>query len=119
MEKQQQLFRKTIGVYAESLADRSMKKLWDHSAGLFREQFPLEMLDREFGRNFKYAKDYSEISKMTPIIDSADFGEDGLLVIRGHYPIRPRPLYIRQSFVFEGIDWKSAGLVTRVGQPAG
>jgi len=30
VEKQQQLFRKTIGVYAETRAERSMKKFWDH-----------------------------------------------------------------------------------------
>ncbi|MEM8917740.1 MAG: hypothetical protein AAGE37_02680 [Pseudomonadota bacterium] len=117
VDKQQQLFRDTITVYAESLADRSMQKLWDNSSGLFRRQFTVAQLNEAYGRNFRFAEDYAEISKMTPIIDNAGIDDGGFFVIRGHYPINPQPLYVRQSFAYEGVDWVSSGLVLQVGQP--
>jgi hypothetical protein len=115
--KQQELFRDTITVYAESLADRSMQKLWDNSAGIFRRQFNVEQLNEAYERNYRFAGDYAEISKMAPIIDDSRIDQDGFLVIKGHYPIKPKPLYVRQSFAYEGVKWVSSGLVLQVGQP--
>lgn len=117
VRKQQQLFRDTITVYAESLADQSMQKLWDNSSGIFRRQFTVEQLNEAYGRNYRFAGDYAEISKMTPVIDDARIDEGGFLVIKGHYPIKPQPLYVRHSFAYEGVDWVSSGLVLQVGQP--
>jgi len=114
-DKQQLLFRDTFKVFAESISDQSMKKLWDYSAGTLRQQISLEEFDQAFGSNFRYAEDYSEISKLRPIIDDAKIDEGGVLLIRGHYQIKPRLLHIRQAYVYEGIDWKSNGLELRVG----
>ncbi|GAA0467602.1 hypothetical protein GCM10009096_05520 [Parasphingorhabdus litoris] len=119
VDKQKQLFRETMTVFAESLSEGTMKKLRDNGAGAFQRQITLEDLDKAYEGAFKYAGDFSEIAKSPPTIDSADFREDGALLIRGHYPIKPRPVYIEQSYEYEGVGWKFLGLVYRVGAPVG
>jgi hypothetical protein len=119
VDKQKQLFRDTMTVFAESLSDGTMKKLRDNSASSFRRQITLEDLDKAYEGAFKYAEDFSEIIKSSPTIDGADFREDGALSIRGHYPSKPRPVYVEQSYEYEGVGWKFLGLVYRVGSPVG
>lgn len=54
---------------------------------------------------------------MPPIIDDAQVDEEGLLNIKGHYQIKPKPVYFQQVNIYEGIDWMLMGLVYRVGAP--
>ncbi len=119
LEEQKQLFRETMTVFAESLSDGTMKKLRDNGAGAFQRQITLEQLDKSYEGSFKFAEDFSEIVKSSPIIDSADIGEDGALNIRGRYPTKPRPVFIEQAYEYEGVGWKFLGLVYRVGSPVG
>lgn len=116
-KKQQQLFRDTIAAFAESLSDKSMKKLRDYSSGSFRQQKSLEEFDKAYEYSYKWAEDYLAISKMSPIIDDAKVDEKGGLNIRGHYQIKPKPVHFHQVYIYEGIDWKLVGLVYGVGSP--
>lgn len=116
-KKQQQLFRATIAAFAESLSEESMKKLRDYSSGSLRQQISLEEFDKAYEYSYKWAEDYAAISKMPPIIDDAQVDEKGLLNIRGHYQIKPKPVYFRQVYIYEGIDWMLTGLVYQVGSP--
>ncbi len=116
VKKQQQLFRDTMAVFAESVSDRSMKKFWDNSAGSFRRQVSVEQLDKTFESEFQYSEGYSKIHDFKLIIDGAEINEEtGSLSIRGHYQVKPRPVYFHQVFLYEGIDWKNTGLELKVG----
>ena len=116
-EKQHQMFRTTIRVYADSLGDKSMKKLWDFSSPKLRRQISREKFDQAFQYNYQFAEDFAEISKFSPVIDDAKVDADGLLNIRGHYEIKPKPVYFHQVYVYEGIGWMLFGLASRVGAP--
>lgn len=116
--KQQQLFQDTVTVFAESLADKSMKKLWDRGTADYRQQFSVEDIDQIHRQFFKYADGYLEMSKQTPIIDSAEIYKGNKTIgIRGHYPDKPAPIYFQLFFFYEGADWKFDGLGVKVGSP--
>lgn len=115
--RQAKLFRETMTVFAESLSDGTMKKLRDNAAGTFKRQIKLEELDKAYEDSFKFANDFSGLANTAPVIDSAEIGEDGALNIHGHYPIKPRPVYVNQAYEYEGVGWKFLGLVYRVGAP--
>ena len=116
-DRQKKLFLETMTVFAQSLSDGTMKKLRDNGAGAFQRQISLEDLDKAYEDSFKFADDFTSIAKMSPVIDSADIGEDGALNIRGHYPTEPRKVYVNQAYEYEGVGWKFLGLVYRVGSP--
>ncbi len=118
VSKQQQLFQDTVTVFAESLSDKSMEKLWDSATTDYRQQISLEKLDQSFGQFFEFAEGYLQLSRQTPTIDGAEiFNDNQIVVIRGHYPVKPVPIYFRQFFFYEGVDWKLDGLSVKVGSP--
>jgi len=47
------LFQDTVTVFAESLSDKSMKKLWESGTADYRQQFSVEKLDQSFGQFFE------------------------------------------------------------------
>tara|TARA_R110002033_G_scaffold9777_5_gene32032 strand:+ start:288 stop:1079 length:792 start_codon:yes stop_codon:yes gene_type:complete len=116
-EKQRQMFRKTITVFAESLVDKSMKKLWDFSSPNLRRQISLDKFNEAYKYNFQFSEDYAQISQFSPIIDSSEVTEDGLLHIWGHYPTKPKSVHFHQVYIYQGIGWKLSGLISRVGAP--
>ncbi|QTD55051.1 hypothetical protein [Parasphingorhabdus cellanae] len=117
-DKQKQLFKDTVTVFAQSLSEKSMKKLWDTGTADYQRTVSLENLDKGFGKFFKYAEGYLELSQQEPIIDGSEINEETrVLAIRGHYPVEPFPIYFRQLFFYEGVDWKFDGIALKVGLP--
>lgn len=116
--KQQQLFRDTVAVFAASLTEKNMKKLLDIGSSNYREEVSVERLDQAFGPFFPYAEGYLDLGKYKPIIDNAEIDETTeILILQGHYPVKPIPVYFRQLFIYEGIDWKLHGLAVKTGSP--
>ncbi|MEP3226370.1 MAG: hypothetical protein ABJO01_10370 [Parasphingorhabdus sp.] len=116
--KQVELFQDTVAIFAQSLSEKSMRALWETGTAAYQEEVSLENLDKAFEKFFKYADGYAEISKMVPVIDNSKIEEDfDVLVIRGHYPVEPFPIYFRQLFYYEGVDWKFDGIALKVGGP--
>lgn len=118
VSKQKQLFQGTVKVFAESLAEKSMQKLWASGTIDYRQQLSVEKLDKGFEQFFEFAEGYLDLSEQMPIIDGAEMIENSrVMLIRGHYPVKPFPIHFRQAFFYEGMDWKFDGLSLKVGSP--
>lgn len=117
-DKQQQLFSSTVAVFAASLADQNMQKLLDYSSSVLREQVTLAEFNSGFASFFPYAEASLGLISQRPIIDDASIDEGtGVLTIRGHYPTTPEQVHFRQTYVYQGIDWKLLGLYVKIGSP--
>lgn len=114
--KQRQLFRDTNMVFAESLSDQSMTRLREHSARKLRQKASVEDLDQAFGSFFQDGETFLRMTKLVPIMDSAKVNEtNGVLAIRGHYPVEPSPVHFEHAYIYEGVDWRLFGLALNVG----
>ena len=117
-EKQTQLFKDTIAVFADSLAKKDMTPLHEYSSGAFQSQASVDRLDGAFSSFYKYADGYQKLKTKILIIDSAKIDdESGILKLRGHYPVKPIPVHFYQSYIYEGTGWKLFGISLKLGSP--
>jgi len=116
--EQSELIRETTSAYAKSLADKKMNKFYDHLSFSWQQQTSVEQLEEVFGSQYEFAKGWSNLDKLPPVLDDAYIEEETeALFIKAHYPVKPRALYLEQKYVYEGINWKLLGFVTQVGSP--
>tara|TARA_R110002124_G_scaffold259913_1_gene425777 strand:- start:29 stop:817 length:789 start_codon:yes stop_codon:yes gene_type:complete len=115
---QEQLFRETTKVFADSLADRSMKKLYDYTSRLWQKEISVEEFNGHFGTYYSDAESYGIMSRLKPVIDEASMSNKSqFLTLKGHYPIKPTRVYFEQNYVYEGTRWKLLGLGVSPGSP--
>ncbi len=105
------LVQKTTMVFAQSVNDKSMQKLYDYSSDFFRRQMSVEQLDQQFGAFYKAGIDLTILKDITPILDgSPKVLEDGQVTIKGHYPTSPSVVSFNNSYYLENGKWKLSGI---------
>ena len=77
----------------------------------FRKQFPLEKFTAAFQVFIDKGYDISNIAKSEPVFDTPPaIDNEGLLVLKGHYPTRPNKVTFKLTYINESSSWKLLGI---------
>lgn len=77
----------------------------------FQKQFPLEKFTAAFQPFIDKGYDISNIAKSEPIFDTPPaIDNDGLLVLKGHYPSKPNKVTFKLTYAYESSAWKIMGI---------
>lgn len=115
-DKQVQMVRDSMQAFAESIRNKSMATLYNHSSNLFRSQYTLEKFDEAFNVFFPYGEAFMVLDEHTPrFSEPAVINENGVLQIKGHYATEPEQVHFEQGFIIEGLSWKllSINVITK------
>ena len=105
------LVQEATMVFAQSVKDKSMQKVYDNSADYFKKQTSVEYLDKQFGSFYKAGIDLSVLKDITPVLDdSPKVLKDGQVIVKGHYPTSPSVVYFNNSYYLENGKWKLSGI---------
>jgi len=97
--------------FADSVNSKDFSEFHAYISHLWRKQITV----KELNRIFKPFTD-AEINMVpalkanNPLFDSTpSIDENGILVLKGHYPTRPSKVMFKLSYIYEGIGWKLVG----------
>lgn len=109
------LVQESMGAFADAVDEKTMARFHDRLAEVWQAETSVYDLDKTFepllrsNINLGFVKEMTPQFSEPPVID-----EDGVLRIIGAYPSEPKRLTFHHTYVYEGSDWKIAGL--RVGE---
>jgi hypothetical protein len=105
------LFAFNKGVQEKSFATFHKERL----SSPFREQYSLEKFTATFQVFLDKGYDISNIAKSEPVFDAPPaINDDGVLVLKGHYPTRPNTVTFELKYVYESSAWKILAIDVRV-----
>jgi hypothetical protein len=105
----------TMHVFAVSVNEKSMTKFHAYSSRLMQNQYTVKKLDEVFAAFFNLGIDLTILDNHSPIFDEKPvINQDGILVIKGHYPTQPSQVFFEQKYIYEGMNWKVLGLHVNV-----
>lgn len=82
----------------------------------FREQFPVERLQRTFREFNRKHIDFDIIAAMKPACDPAPrVDDDGKLLVKGSFPTEPLHIYFDLGFIPSDGEWKLIRINVKVG----
>jgi hypothetical protein len=77
----------------------------------FQKQFPLEKFTAIFQTFIDKNYDISNIAQSEPVFDAPPaIDNDGLLVLKGHYPTKPNKVTFKLTYAYETSAWKIMGI---------
>jgi len=102
----------SLFAFNKAVQEKSFAKFHEERLSpMFREQFPLEKFTATFQVFIDKGYDISNIAKSEPVFDSPpEINDNGLLVLRGHYPTRPNKVTFKLTYVNESSAWKLMGI---------
>jgi len=104
-EAQVQLVIDSMKAFADSVANKSMAVFRNHVSALWRNQQDLQKFEDNFdsiyGQNFSSVLNYSPVFSQESKID-----EDGVMLIKGYYPMKNNKMNFEQEYIKEGLKWK-------------
>jgi hypothetical protein len=84
----------------------------------FRDQFPVERLQRTFRDFNKKHIDFDIIAALKPAYDPPPRVDDnGKLLVKGHFPTEPLRLYFDLEFIPSDGEWKLISINVKVDDP--
>lgn len=102
------LVKESMRNFAISVDQKSMAHFRGTVSRLWQRQVTTEQLEEAFAS--VYGLDFSVLNDLEPTLEPpSSLGEDGELVLTGHYPTTPKRLRFEQSYVYEGVSWKLFG----------
>jgi uncharacterized protein YxeA len=109
------LVNKSMSVFSDSVNEKSMVKFHSHVSNLWQQQFSPEKFDEAFGSFYELDIDLALLESFSPQFSAKpNIDEDGVLLIKGHYPTQPNQVYFEQKYLFEGLGWKLIGFNTNI-----
>jgi hypothetical protein len=84
----------------------------------FRDQFPVERLQRTFRDFNKKHIDFDIIAALKPTYDPPPrIDDNGKLLVKGHFPTEPLRLYFDLEFIPSDGEWKLISINVKVDDP--
>jgi hypothetical protein len=107
-EKEQiKLVSETFHIFAVSVKEKSMSKMFNHVSNLWQKQFSIAKFDETFGSYYQFGDDLMVLDHHSPqFSDKASINEDGVLLLKGLYPTKPKQVHFEQEYIYEGLSWK-------------
>ena len=102
----------SLFAFNKAVQDKNFAKFHEERLSpIFRKQFPLEKFTAAFQVFIDKGYDISNIAKSEPVFDTPPaIDNDGLLVLKGHYPTRPNKVTFKLTYINESSSWKLLGI---------
>lgn len=108
------LVKATTAEFASSVKAKSMKKLYDNAADLFKKQVSLEKFNNVYKSFFPVGDGLEALNEYTPAFDEKpSINENGVLSINGYYQVGKSRLKFLYKYIKEGTKWKLYGLAAK------
>ncbi|MFK8011098.1 MAG: hypothetical protein AB8B80_03590 [Marinicellaceae bacterium] len=120
MPSEQDLIRltnETLWLFVKSVSQNNMELIRNQSSSLFQKQVSLEAFNDAYQSFFKFEDKLLIIENLSPQFTSkAQINKDGVLIVKGQYPLKPNPLVFTSKYLYEGYGWKLLGLNVEIGK---
>lgn len=114
-QKQIELVSESMHMFALSVKEKSMKKMYSHVSNLWQKQFTVEKFNQAFNSFFKLGDALMVLDQYSPqFSEKASITEDGVLILKGLYPTKPNKVHFVQKYVYEGLGWKLMGFSVNI-----
>ena len=102
----------SLFAFNKAVQEKSFAKFYEERLSpQFQKQFPLEKFTAIFQAFIDKGYDISNIAKSEPVFDVPPaIDNDGLLVLKGHYPTKPNKVTFKLTYVYESSAWKIMGI---------
>lgn len=105
------LIQESILVFADSVNQKSMSKLYDHMSLFWRERTNIGELDKAFTPFYQAEIDLTILKSFTPVFDKKPkMTEQGEIILEGHYETTPSVVYFKNIYIKENGKWKLSGI---------
>lgn len=105
------LIHESTMVFAHSVNEKSMSKLYNHISNFWQVRTTVESLDKSFDPFYKAGIDLTVLKDITPVLDKEpEITKDGEMIIKGHYPTSPSMVYFENIYLKENGAWKMSGI---------
>ena len=120
-EEQISLTKKSMHDFAVSVNNKSMEHFRNTISIRWQSQFTTAKLDEGYGAFFTMGVDLATaLDPLTPRLDGEVLiTEEGVLVIKGHYPTKPSQVVFEHKYVYEGTAWKLLGFTISIQKEPG
>ena len=109
------LVQETTMVFAQSVNDKSMEKLYNYISDVWKKETSIAQLDKVFDPFYKQNIDLTLLKDIKPIIDnSTKIDSNGILHLSGYYPTSPVKVYFKNEYIQENGKWKLYALFIRL-----
>jgi hypothetical protein len=108
--EQVRLVRATTEQFAAAIKRGDFAEFHKYVSGLWQRQISADQLQTTFRQFAETGADFSVLNSLQPNIAAAAYDADGAFVIEGTYPSQPSTFSYRYRYIYEGVDWKLAGL---------
>jgi len=101
------IVKNTIHLFALSVNEKNMSKLYASTAGIFQKSVSLEKLNSAMASFIKMGVDFTVLDQMEPKF-TADPSIDGkgILTLEGYYETTPNHFNFELRYIREGDEWK-------------
>ena len=108
--EQIKLVSDSMHVFALSVKEKNMKKMYRHVSHLWQKQFTVEKFNEAFKSFFQFGDALMILDQYSPQFSKkASINDDGVLILEGLYPTKPNKVYFKQKYIYEGLGWKLMG----------
>jgi hypothetical protein len=95
---------------ALSIKAKDISPFYRHISHMWQQQTTPQNLATAFKPFLDREVDLAQLDGVSPTFDGAPtVDEDGLLLLKGHYPARPAAVNFEFKYVYEGVGWKLLG----------
>lgn len=114
-EEQRKLVGETMHIFALSVKEQSMQKLYNHISNVWRRQWTINQFEKTFSSFYKLGSALMVVDRVTPELpNNATITKDDTILIKGIYPTKPSQLDFEHEYIYEGLGWKLVGLSVKV-----
>ncbi len=102
--------------FANAVNAKSFEQFHGYISHLWQKQFSVEKFNEVFQPFMDADIDLVHaLNANSPEFDAEpSINENGFLVLTGHYPTEPSKIFFELKYVFEGVNWKLAGINVNV-----
>jgi hypothetical protein len=110
-EEAETLVRESLIAFNAAVQTKSFVDFHKQIAAMWQKQVTPERLAQLFAPFIKAEADLSGITQLEPTFDTPPaINDDGILELKGSYPVRPSKVMFELSYLFEGTEWKLVGI---------
>lgn len=109
-KEQIQLVKESIHIFAVSIKEQNMSKMFNHASQLWQQQTSVAKLDKIFNSFYEDGDMYLFLDNLSPQFTSkTTIDENGVLLLQGIYPTPDPKFHFKQKYVYEDAAWKLLG----------
>jgi len=111
------MVKNTIHTFALSVNEKSMSRMHNDMAELFKKQIDLNKMNQLFKSFIEKNINLTVVDPLNPIFDQKpEVNADGVLELKGHYATTPSILRFDFEYIKENGVWKPIGINIQVGK---